>query len=133
MALIQCPSCGRRFDPWQMYTVEEVASMLMVSPKTVKFWMYQKRLGFRVRPLGGKRYRRLVDGSQLMAYLDTYWSVPSEDPNSTKLGDRAWRRMVELGSLGGKASAAARRAARQAQATSNPDVITPDSAQDPKS
>jgi hypothetical protein len=110
MPLAKCPRCSCEYDPCVIYSVQELADMYHVAKKTVLGWMVLGRLEYRVRPINGKRNIKIVDGTQLLKFLDTYWPNPKLDPGADSLAHRQWRKARQTAKIGVDAAQAARRA-----------------------
>src|SRR5215813_9680639 len=116
--IAECPRCRCQFDPALIYSIPQVARTLNVKPKTVMWWMAEKRMGYRVRPLNGFTHQRIITSYHLMKFLDSYWPDPTDpffDPNGDSLAHRLWRKAQRRARKGAVAAAKVREAKRQAQ------------------
>ena len=73
-----CPACRHQFEDRRVYRIEQVAALLGVQPNTVKAWMRQGKLPFRLWDYGGAYVLRVVVGRDFDVFLESKLGRPGD-------------------------------------------------------
>lgn len=102
ITLAKCPSCGCEFEDLRFYTIRQVAVVLGVAESTVKDWLAQGKLKFRLYARSPNSLIRVVDSRDLREFINNRFPYPSQDTNP--LATRLWAWIQRSGSKGGRAT-----------------------------